>query len=61
MSAEHGAGHAAHHGSDKGAAFTGLIVTALALFVICFTVVQLTNAKFAGHGEAGAAKAEATK
>jgi hypothetical protein len=38
------------HTSDKGAAFTGLIVTAIAIFIICFTIVKLTNAKFAGHG-----------
>jgi hypothetical protein len=44
--------HHAHH-DDKGAAFTGMIVTAVALFIIAFTIVKLTNMKFAGH-EAGA-------
>ena len=39
----------AHHGSDKGAAFTGLIVTAILIFALCFTIVKLTNAKFDAH------------
>lgn len=43
--------------SDKGAAFTGLIVTAIALVVICFSIVKWTNARFASHGDE---KAEAT-
>jgi hypothetical protein len=43
--------------SDKGAAFTGLIVTAVALIAICFGIVKWTNARFASH-EGG--KAEAT-
>ena len=38
-----------HHGGDKRAAFTGLILTAVALFALCFGIVKLTNAKFAGH------------
>jgi hypothetical protein len=42
---------------DKRSAFTGMIVTAIALFVIAFTIVQLTNAKYAGEG----AHAEASK
>ncbi|MFN8666750.1 MAG: hypothetical protein U0164_06055 [Gemmatimonadaceae bacterium] len=46
------------HTSDKGAAFAGLIVTAVALFVIAFGIVKMTNAKYAGH-EGG--KAEATQ
>lgn len=37
------------HSSDKSAAFTGLIVTAVTLFVIMFTIVKLTNTKYAGH------------
>jgi hypothetical protein len=39
---------------DKRSAFIGMIVTALILFVFAFTIVQLTNSKFAGaesHGE----------
>jgi len=37
---------ALHHG-DKKAAFIGMIVTALLLFAMSFTIVKLTNAKFA--------------
>lgn len=43
--------------SDKKSAFVGMIVTAVALFVVAFTIVQLTNAKYAGE----ASHAEATK
>ena len=34
---------------DKRAAFIGMIVTAALLFGMAFTIVKLTNAKFAGH------------
>lgn len=45
----------AHRSSDFAAALTGLIVGAVALFIIVFTIVQLTNASFAGeHGAAAA-------
>jgi hypothetical protein len=37
------------HGSDKAAAFTGLIVGLIALLVMCTTIVKLTNAKYAKH------------
>lgn len=37
------------HKADARAAFTGLIVGALALLVIMYGIVQLTNRKFAGH------------
>jgi len=40
---------ATHHPEDRGAAFTGLIVGAVALFAITFAIVKLTNAKFASH------------
>ena len=50
--------HHAHH-DDKRAAFTGMIVTAAALFIIAFSIVKLTNAKFAGHEAGGAPAAEA--
>lgn len=40
--------------NDKPAAFRGLVITALLLFGLCFTIVKLTNMKFAGHE--GAAK-----
>jgi hypothetical protein len=39
------------HGSDKGAAFTGLIVGALAIGAILYGVTMWTNAQFAKHGE----------
>jgi len=44
----------AHRSSDLGAALTGLIVGAVALFIIVFTIVKLTNASFAGEHEAAA-------
>lgn len=40
--------------SDKPAAFRGLIITALLLLVMCYTIVQLTNRKFASHQAAAA-------
>jgi hypothetical protein len=48
--------------SDRTAAYTGLAVGAVAVFVILFGVVKLTNAKFAAghggeHGEKPAAEA----
>ena len=43
------------HVGDKKAAFIGMIVTAALLFVMAFTIVKLTNAKFAGHAEGGKA------
>ncbi|MGQ0649983.1 MAG: hypothetical protein ACT4P7_20730 [Gemmatimonadaceae bacterium] len=44
--------------SDKPAAFRGLIITALLLFVMCFTIVKLTNRKFASHEGAAPAAAK---
>lgn len=41
--------HSTHHPEDQRAAFTGLIVGAVALAVICFTIVTLTNAKYGSH------------
>lgn len=35
--------------SDKAAAFRGLLVTAVLLFVMAYTIVLLTNRKFASH------------
>ena len=37
------------HGSDKKAAYTGLIVGLIALLIMCVTIVKLTNAKYASH------------
>lgn len=34
------------HLGDKKAAFIGMVVTALLLFTMAFTIVKLTNAKF---------------
>jgi hypothetical protein len=44
------------HQSDKRSAMIGLIVTAVSLFIICFTIVQLTNMKFANAEHAPAAE-----
>jgi len=38
------------HTGDKRAGFVGLIATAGLLFLMSFTIVKLTNAKYAGHG-----------
>jgi hypothetical protein len=47
---------------DKSAGFIGLILGSIAIFVIVFAIVRLTNAKYAGHegGEAAHAPAAAT-
>jgi hypothetical protein len=42
---------------DKPAAFRGLIITAVLLFVMCFGIVKWTNAKFASHKAGGATPA----
>lgn len=44
------------HKADARAAFMGLIFGAIALFAIMYTIVHLTNARYAGHSEAAAAK-----
>jgi hypothetical protein len=44
-------------GTDKSAGFTGLILGAIAIFVILFGIVRLTNAHYSGEKTA----AEATK
>jgi hypothetical protein len=41
------------HSGDKKAAFIGMIVTTALLFIMAFTIVKLTNAKFAGHAAEG--------
>ncbi len=50
--------HSTQHSDDKRAAFAGLIVTSVALFVLAYGIVLWTNAKFAGHS--AGTKAEAT-
>jgi hypothetical protein len=44
------------HGSDKRAAFTGLIVTAALLFLMAFTIVKLTNSAYANKESAAETK-----
>jgi hypothetical protein len=39
---------------DKSAGFIGLILGAIAIFVIVFAIVRLTNAKYAGEKHEGA-------
>lgn len=42
--------------SDKSAGFTGLILGAIAIFVLMFGIVRMTNSHYAGEkAEAGAA------
>jgi hypothetical protein len=43
---------------DKRAAYSGLIVGAIALFIVVFSIVKITNGAYADHGaEGGAAEA----
>lgn len=44
------------HKADMRAAFMGLILGAIVLLGIMYTIVRLTNAKYAGHSEAAAAQ-----
>ena len=41
-------------GSDTRAAFTGLILGAIALLILVTTIVKLTNGKYAGEKPAAA-------
>jgi len=43
-----------NHKGDARAAFMGLIFGVIVLFGIMYTIVRLTNAKYAGHSEAAA-------
>ena len=49
----------ASSGGDKSAGFSGLILGGIAIFVILFGIVRLTNASYAG--EEPKAGVEATK
>jgi hypothetical protein len=50
----------APHPGDKSAGFIGLILGSIAIFVLVFVIVTLTNAKYAGEKPEGApAAAEA--
>ena len=44
------------HKADARAAFLGLILGAIALLGIMYTIVHLTNAKYANHSEAAATR-----
>lgn len=44
------------HKADARAAFLGLIIGAIVLFGIMYTIVRLTNAKYAGHAEPAATR-----
>jgi hypothetical protein len=51
MTAEDGPVHTVHdapprHGPDAGAAFAGLIVGAIVLFSLLFSIVHITNAHY---------------
>jgi hypothetical protein len=50
----------APHPGDKSAGFIGLILGAIAIFVLVFAIVTLTNAKYAGEKAEGAPAAETT-
>ena len=52
--------HAHDHKADAKAAFMGLIIGAIALLAIMYTIVQLTNKKFEGHSAAASTTAPAT-
>ncbi len=51
----------AHSGpSDRGAAFTGLILGTIFIIIVVYVINQLTNKKFEGH-EAAKPTASATR
>jgi len=41
--------HTPHNPADKGAAYAGLVVGAVVLFVLLFGIVKLTNRHYAGE------------
>jgi hypothetical protein len=45
---------------DKSAGFSGLILGSIAIFVIVFAIVRLTNAKYENEKHEGAAAPAAT-
>jgi uncharacterized protein (DUF983 family) len=42
------------HKADARAAFMGLIIGVIVLFALLYTIVRITNAKYASHSEAAA-------
>ena len=48
----------AYHPADRNAAFTGLIVGLVALAILVFGIVKLTNAKFGAHEKPAAQAAK---
>ena len=46
---------------DKKAALTGLVITAVSLFVLAYSIVLLTNRKFAGAEHQPGAPATTTQ
>ena len=42
------------HKADARAAFMGLIIGAIVLFALLYTIVRITNAKYASPSEAAA-------
>ena len=45
--------HSASHGSDKGAAFVGLIGGVLFIGAVVYAVSMWTSSRFEGHAEGG--------
>jgi fermentation-respiration switch protein FrsA (DUF1100 family) len=61
MAHDHAHTHAAHdHRGDARAAFTGLIVGAIALLILVYGIVKWTASRFEGHAPPPAAAAPAT-
>lgn len=50
----------APHPGDKSAGFTGLILGAIAIFLVMFAIVRLTNAMYSGEHEGAKPAATAT-
>jgi len=53
--------HSNDHGTDKGAAFTGLVIGIVFLLIVALTTISLTNRHFAnrpGHAPAAAGAAQ---
>ena len=52
--------HHGHHHSDKAPAYTGLIVSVIAILAVVVSIVILTNRSFEGHSKREGAKAGQT-